>query len=517
MYTLRVWGWLGAIASGCAATTAPLPTETWVSPETAQSVAEAEVLRADGLGRVSIEQVDVLVIGAGPAGLAAAVEATHRGQTVRVLEARDMKEDYLPRTWLFAGTELQLQEEIADSGEILLDEWTDLTGGDPDSPRVAGYALHQAELVYDWMTGLGYEFALDSCNRCEGMGSRRRLHTMLSTHNYFYDELDSDTVRLATAAESLVVAPDGRVVGAEFYDWQTGEVGWIEARWTVVATGGFLADLDRVVAARPELEDVDLWVGSLPWADGNGHDMVTAVGGDVVNESAIGLYGHLLPDPFSGTGATAPTIAHGIWVDSTGTRFTNETAASSMDNGEAAAARPGGIVWAILDDRTGPRIRFDDESRDYSLTLQDLQDAELAHTADSLDGLALATDLPAEVLAQSVDAWNTQLAEDLPDPFGRDRPDEHPIASPPFHAVRVVVTPCKAFGGIAVNDAGIVLDTAGRPIRGLLAAGEAAGMAGGSLVGSDFASGQASGFSGSVTAVVYSGRVAGATASGQEL
>jgi len=505
------------LSSGCAASTAPLPTDGWISPNEAVPAGATQPPSVATPGEAPVETVDVLVIGAGPAGLAAAVEATHRGQTVRVVEARDMKEDYLPRTWLFAGTDLQTDAEIIDSGETLLDEWTDLTGGDPDSPQVARYALHQVELVYDWMTDLGYEFTLDSCDRCEGMGSRRRLHTMLSTHNYLYDELEPDTVRLATAAESLVTAEDGRVIGAEFFDWQAGERGWIEARWTVVATGGFLADLDRVVAARPELEDVDLWVGSLPWARGNGHDMVTAVGGDFVNDGAVGLYGHLLPDPYSGTGATAPTVAHGIWVDTTGVRFTDETAASSMHTGEAAAARPGGIVWSIMDDHTGPRIRFDDESRDYSLTLEDLQDAGLAHTAADLDGLALVADLPADTLAQTVDAWNRQLAEALPDPFGRDRPDEHLIATPPFHAVRVVVTPCKAFGGIAVDESGIVLDTAGRPIRGLLAAGEAAGMAGGSLVGSDFASGQASGFSGSVTAVVYSGRTAGATASGHSL
>jgi hypothetical protein len=68
----------------------------------------------------------------------------------------------------------------------------------------------------------------------------------------------------------------------------------------------------------------------------------------------------------------------------------------------------------------------------------------------------------------------------------------------------------KAFGGIEVDEAGRVTNKAGRPIPGLFAAGELTGMAGGSLVGH-------LGFTGSFTAVLYSGRVAGAQAAVEAL
>ena len=309
----------------------------------------------------------------------------------------------------------------------------------------------------------------------------------------------SDTVRFATAAESLVVGAYGGVIGAEYYDWENGETGWIRARHTVVATGGFW----QISTGWSRPVQQGTWsCGAAPRADGNGRDLVADVGGSVVNTDAIGLYGHLVPDPIGAIGATAPAVTRGIWVDAHGARFTDEPAASSMANGEAAASRPGGIVWSILDDESASRLRLDDESRDYSITLDDLQAAGLAHSAPDLTTLALAANLPPEAVEGAVSRWNDQLVEGLPDPFGRDRPDENPIVEAPFHAIRVVVTPCKALvesQSTRENGVGCI----GAPHPGLLAAGEAAGMAGGSMVGADFASGSASGFSGSVSAVVF--------------
>ena len=83
-----------------------------------------------------------------------------------------------------------------------------------------------------------------------------------------------------------------------------------------------------------------------------------------------------------------------------------------------------------------------------------------------------------------------------------------PVVVPPFYAVPVAITAAKGFGGVDVDLSGRVLDTDGAVIPGLYAAGELTGMAGGSLVG-DY------GFTGSLSAVVLGGRVAGAAAAAE--
>ena len=82
------------VFQGCSGSVGPLPTAAnFIADSAATGPLDATPV-ADSL-EPPYESVDLLVIGAGPAGLAAAVEATRQGQSVRVLEARDMREDLL--------------------------------------------------------------------------------------------------------------------------------------------------------------------------------------------------------------------------------------------------------------------------------------------------------------------------------------------------------------------------------------------------------------------------------------
>ncbi len=127
-------------------------------------------------------------------------------------------------------------------------------------------------------------------------------------------------------------------------------------------------------------------------------------------------------------------------------------------------------------------------------------------TADTVSGLGDALGVPSATLEAEWEAFQqfSSGAVDS-DPF---RDAEHrgaAIQMAPFYAVPIAVTVAKGFGGIDVDLEGRVLDVNGAVIPGLYAAGELTGMLGGSLVGNY-------GFTGSLTAVVLGGRVAGENA-----
>jgi predicted oxidoreductase len=111
-------------------------------------------------------------------------------------------------------------------------------------------------------------------------------------------------------------------------------------------------------------------------------------------------------------------------------------------------------------------------------------------------------------LQASVQGFNDWY-EGAPDEF-RTSSVGAPLQTPPFHSVEVSVSVAKGFGGVDVDLDGRVLNAAGGPIPGLYAGGELTGMIGGSIVGEY-------GFTGSLTAVVLGGRVAGAHAAAEAL
>ncbi|MFN7146775.1 MAG: FAD-dependent oxidoreductase, partial [Myxococcota bacterium] len=105
--------------------------------------------------------VDVLVIGAGPAGLAAALEAWRSGASVAVLERETDfggSANWAGALMLFSGTAEQAALGVSDSPEQLLAEWPSFTGGDAGDPWVQAFAHRNVPDVYDWLKTLGVTF-----------------------------------------------------------------------------------------------------------------------------------------------------------------------------------------------------------------------------------------------------------------------------------------------------------------------------------------------------------------------
>ncbi len=437
-------------------------------------------------------ETDVLIIGGGPAGMAAMIEARAQGAEVLLLERGSQLGGaaiYSSGATLFSGTPEQAAEGITDSSSVLLADWPTMTGGDPGSDWVLRYAEGNIPEVYTWLADMGGSFRLSE-EQSNGE-SVPRIHIFngegLGMVGLLAGQIPMDDVMFSVEAQSLVLDAGG-FSGA----WVTleGAQAFIAADAVVVATGGFLRDLSLVSVAAPALDTAALVSSTAPHATGSGHHMLDALGADWLNPGAMGLYAHGVPDPHvAGEEVVLTSLEEALWVSAAGEHFLPEPHTNSYATAAALLALPDHLAFGVFGAEGWPgNGEFFDPIVPAGevaslVTVDDLLDAGTAHEADSLAALASAAGIDADGLAASAGGL-----------------------AAPYLAVRIAPALAKSFGGIAVDASGQVLAD-GAPLPGVYAAGELTGMAGGSLVGSDHAA--STGFTGSLSAVLLSGRIAG--------
>jgi predicted oxidoreductase len=458
---------------------------------------------------------DVIVIGAGIAGLAAALEASDSGASVLILDRNSVGGGHavMAGGLFLVDTPLQKAKGIEDSPELA---WRDLVdwGEDPDPAWGQRYVRESRAEVHDWLVALGVEFAM--LLPAPGETSVPRFHFTRGTAvnvvvPMMRALLDRPTVRLAGNHEvtGLEVMSGGHQVIAR--DTRTGKSIRFRAPAVVLATGGFENDLERVRknwlpgVAAPQV----LLAGASHFADGSGLELVQAAGGAVANlhRQTIFVTGFPNPrDPEGRRGLLAQNAA-AIFVDASGKRFMDESAPrKALEN--TVLALPGQSYWMIFDDRGSRRlfVRGAPWLNRETVAAEILDNPALVSRAGDLSALAAAAGLPADALKATVQAFNTAVAAGSDDEFGRfgrgsaDR-SPAPIVEPPFYAMRLYPMTRKSMGGIVIDGQARILDPQGRPVPGLLAAGEATGVAG--INGSHGGSGTFLGPS------VLTGRIAG--------
>ncbi len=455
----------------------------------------------------------VVVIGAGVSGMAAAVEARAHGARVVVLERevdRVGGAAEASKLMMFSGSEEQAAAGIIDSPEQLLIEWPDFTGGDVTDLWVQQFATQNVPMVRDWLWELGVTW--ESPGFDPSAGTTARIHSVSDAGvplvDSLRDQLPDEVIRMGIEATDLVQDEHGRITGVQFRDVQTEETGVVAASAVVVATGGFGWNLERVRELRPDLQDVVLTHASWSGADGNGIDMLEAVGAVTQNIEAVGLYAHASRCPYDVETEMRVAFQFSVpWVSDVGERFVDESGRNDFHTAEAIVDE-GGVSFMVFDEGTGAGIFTCDAYGDaIDYTFVELVESGLV--LDGADLAELAGDLGVDpsILQTELDSYNAAVRGEQPDDWRATMEDATPIDTAPYFAMPVAVSVAKMFGGIDVDLRGRVLDHSGRVIPGLYAAGELTGMAGGSLVGD-------AGFTGSLSAVILGGRVAGADAAG---
>ncbi|HXE72140.1 MAG TPA: FAD-binding protein, partial [Candidatus Nitrosotenuis sp.] len=462
------------------------------------------------------QDVDVLVVGSGPAGLAAAWEARASGARVRVLERCSVPGGGARYAGMMfgAGTGWQQAAGVVDTPEQALADWETVTDGSADDPMVRQFVSTSGQVI-DWLVALGGHCSNVAVDR--GAGQVARMHAV-----YAPGVLATLIAALGSCLQvgcrvDELILEEGRVVGAHYQ--QGGRWHTVRARSVVLATGGFGRDLGRVLRDRPALRGLPLVFECAPCADGGGHDLLEQAGAAWQNSGHVGCYVHSIRDfrpGMQGEALWVPNLARSLLVGLDGRRVMAESERSTFRLLEGLLRAPGRRLFAIYPRQevqaSGamvPAYNWRWFGTPESVPLDELMARGLCRAFSSLEELALACGIHPQQLAFTFERYQSfaRLGQDLE--YGKDPADLAPFSAEEFFVIEVLPGVAKCFGGARLDPEARVLDGEGRPIPGLFAAGEVAGMLGTPAVGR--------GFSGSVSACYYTGRLAGLGAAREAL
>jgi fumarate reductase flavoprotein subunit len=439
-------------------------------------------------------QRTVIVVGAGGAGLAAALEASRAGASVMVLEAGEKAGGATARAGgviYAADTAVQKAAGIEDSVAELINYYMTVSHHRLE-PRLLRTSAEGTRGLIDWLGQLGITW---DPNRLyvAGLEFRPRGHLPTGDRMGFGPaggamiiaalctavQTAGVPVRTGVRVASLETSPDGAVTGVVT---EAGER--LGADSVVLATGGFGAGAEMLAELWPEATEQGDWHWYLgPDTNvGDGIAMGRAVGGVVVNPGA----GTLLETPNFGRLNDAFTPPWLIYVNQDGQRFIDETDTYCV-MGHVIGKQPGGRCWAVFDEASLVSMADDDHVDPYGLGI-DLEsnwavpmlrrqiEAGKVRSGQSLAELAAGTGVSAEGLQATVELYNADVAAGRDTVFEKKSEHLRPVATAPFYAVELRPAIIgMTFTGLRVDDRTQVLDRAGRPIGRLYAAGEVTG------------------------------------------
>jgi fumarate reductase flavoprotein subunit len=445
--------------------------------------------------------VDVLVIGAGACGLAAAIAAHDAGATVAIIEKLDrpggnssLSTGSVPA----AGTRFQREAGIDDSTDRFIEDLI-RKGGPTDCPDLLRRLVETSAETVEWLVDcVGARMALVTAYKHVGH-SVPRLHAPVSRRGQ--DLVDDLLAAVEQRGIPLAVGNDARtllsdttsaVIGAHV-ETRNGERHRIAARKTILAVNGFAGNRDLVSRFCSEVSGAQYFGarGSTGEAVLWGEQIGAALGN-------IGAYqGYAAVSHPHGSLLSWTTIEKGgIIVNGAGKRFGDESIGySGYTPNVMAQSSP---CFAIFDQRI------------FDVTAAEEEFVELANyggvkQADTPAALAALHRLDAAAVAATLDDYNKAACGEKPDAFGRRDFALAPLTGD-LYICRVVPGLFHTQGGLMVDIDGRVLRTNGKPIANLFAGGGAAA----GLSGKTGAGGYASG-NGLLSAVGL-GRLAGLAA-----
>jgi succinate dehydrogenase/fumarate reductase flavoprotein subunit len=437
----------------------------------------AEIARFD-------EEADVVVVGLGCAGAAAAIEAAQAGVRTVVLERASGGGGTSALSggvlYLGGGTKLQRACGFEDSPEAMFAYLMASVGDAPDEAKLRLYC-EGSVAHYDWIVAQGVPFketfyygvsgeppsddglvwsGSERCHPfCDVAKPAPRGHVPQHPHQtghvlmkHLIESTSRSGARIEgdTRVSALVVDADGAVVGVVAQRF--GEERSFRARGGVVlGTGGFIHADDMLRRHVPLALHCKVRVGA-EGDDGSGIRLGMAAGGATLHMDKASIS---LP-------VTQPWgLKRGVLVNAQGQRFINEDAYYGR-LGEAALFHQGGRAYLIVDDEVF-------EQPDYI--------KRVAAVGETPEELERELALPEGSLVATLAVYNRHAERGLDPVFGKQRGYLKPLTVPPFGAIdcttEKAIYAAFTLGGLATDVDGAVLDPEGRAIPGLYGAGRA--------------------------------------------
>ena len=463
----------------------------------------------------STVDADVVVVGAGGAGMTAAITAAAEGKSVVILESQSMvggnsvratggmnagKTVYQDENEFgeSAGVEKTLKtaaEKYADNETItalaktVSEQWAAYQAnptGYFDSVElmeldtmIGGKGINDPELVetlcansadaIDWLDEHG--ITLHDVSSFGG-ASVKRIHRpvnaegkTVSVGSYMIPLLEENCkkagvqILLNTTANEILTDANGAAAGIKATG-STGETVTVNAKAVVLTTGGFGANLDMVVKYKPELKG--FMTTNAAGIQGQGIEMAQAIGAATVDMDQIQIHptveantAALITEGLRGDGA--------VLINAEGKRFIDEVGTRDVVSA-AEIAQTGSYSWLVVDQAMV----------DASSVIQGYIKKGYTVTGATYEELGKAMGVDAAAFAETMEKWNGYVeAKNDPD-FGRTS-FANPLNTAPYYAVKVTAGVHHTMGGLKINANTEVLNEKGEVIPGLFAAGEVTG------------------------------------------
>lgn len=423
-------------------------------------------------GETVEKDTDVVVIGGGGAGFAAAVSAKEAGADVILVE----KLASVGGNTLISGGEyaapandIQKEEGIEDSKELFAKD-VEEAGGNPELIKVL--ADKATEDAYWLRDDIGVEW-LDSLMFFGGHSVKRSLIPAAHTGNELIknylkkaEELGIEVLTETDVKE--ILSKDGKVCGIKA-ETKDGEL-VVNAKSVVVASGGFGANADMCYENDKEIDEHVLSTNS-PGATGDGILMAEKLGADTVDMDKIQLYpvcdvetGKLL---YCGD---TRLVGGALLVNKEGKRFVEELG-TRREISMAIKAQTDYVGYVLWDEtsneKTGTMKSNPEEAKS-------LFDRGLMVKADTLEELADHFGIDKDALLETVKTFNENSAK-KEDPEFNLRMLGWQVKDAPFYMMKAAPAVHHTMGGLKINTDAQVLNKDGEWIDGLYAAGEVTG------------------------------------------
>ena len=468
-----------------------------------------------GSAEDSTVEADVVVVGAGGAGMTAAITAAAEGKSVVILESQSMvggnsvratggmnagKTVYQDENEFgeSAGVEKTLKtaaEKYADNETItalaktVSEQWaayqanptgyfdsvelmeldTMIGGKGINDPALVETLCANSADAIDWLDEHG--ITLHNVSSFGG-ASVKRIHRpvnaegkTVSVGSYMIPLLQENCEKagvkmmLDTTATEILTDANGAAVGVKATG-ASGETVTVNAKAVVLTTGGFGANLDMVVKYKPELKG--FMTTNAPGIQGQGIEMAQAIGAATVDMDQIQIHptveantAALITEGLRGDGA--------VLINAEGKRFIDEVGTRDVVSA-AEIAQTGSYSWLVVDQAMV----------DASSVIQGYIKKGYTVTGATYEELGKAMGVDAAAFAETMDKWNGYVeAKNDPD-FGRTS-FANPLNTAPYYAVKVTAGVHHTMGGLKINANTEVLNEKGEVIPGLFAAGEVTG------------------------------------------
>jgi flavocytochrome c len=434
------------------------------------------------------KHVDVVVVGAGGAGLAAAIEAAEAGGSVLVLEVMDsvLKSNTATCGGVMMGAETSIQREAGVEDTIeAFETYLTAVGGGFDDPALRHLWATTAGETLEWVIEMGVDFPVDYlymsgvepmfADVTPPVARGHITHTrsgkpIVEALYQKAQELDVDFM-FKTRGTRLLEDDEGGVGGIVAHKGEE-EIAIQARQGVVLATAGFSRNPELIRNFMPKM----MTGGSFgsTWQQGDGIVMGQGMGAQLVNMwvPQAAVFG--VPT----TPGMTPCMVITIWgqpcvmVGQDGKRHFREDMYYEFLY-DRIAELPGGQVWTIWDQTVTESGSNRIVVPPFSEGLVEEVEKGWVQKADTLPELAEVIGVDPDSLIATIETYNADVRKGE-DEFGKEV-GLGEVVKPPFYAAQTIPAICDTAGGLKVNPDMQVIDVYDEPIKGLYAAGSTTG------------------------------------------